>query len=141
MKPNSNLSPFIRACLLVAIIAGSVSTVNVLKLRGRILTLQKSLKAEVAAHENAERALARTQGALNQSLATLEETRAALDKCNGERDQAITEATTQTSRAEQLNHTLKNTRLERDDAKAELARYTNTRMTLEQVITASKTIR
>ena len=141
MKPDSSFSPFIRACLVIAIIAGTASTVNVMKLRGKFLTLQTSVKTATEARENAERQLIRTQHVLEQSVAALEEARAALNKCSGERDRAVTEAATRTAQVGQLNSTLKDTRSERDQTTAELARYTNTRMTAQQVAELATTLK
>src|SRR6476660_1224610 len=73
MKPDSSLSSFIRACLIIAIIAGTVSTVNVVKLRGTILTLHSSVETTTAARENAQRELIRTQQSLEHAVAALEE--------------------------------------------------------------------
>jgi chromosome segregation ATPase len=141
MKPSPSFSPFVRSCLVIAIVAGSVSTVNVMKVRGKMLALQSSLNAEVAARERVERELVRTTQVLEQSSAVLEETKAALDKCNGERDRTLAEAAAGRSQVEQLDKALKDARLEREEVKAELARYTNTGLKAEQVARLAATMK
>jgi hypothetical protein len=141
MKPRSSLPPFIRLCLTIAIVTGiAVSTVGLISIRSKIITLRKSLKTETAARQAAEHELNRTKQTLAHSVAELKETKGALIRSETERNQTVAEARAQGARAEQLDKALKNTRFERDEAKDALARYTNTRLTPEQVMATANTI-
>ena len=142
MKPRPPYFSIGRICLIVAIVASAgVCGVNLLKLRERIVALQADAKAQRAAKEKAVAELDQTKTTLENALSAVKATKNALEISNSERDRALAQAATQTSRAQELEQTLGKTRQELGETKDHLARYTNTGLTSEQVVTAAQRIR
>ncbi len=141
MKPARSHFSFSTLCLIIAILASiAVSSANLIKLRTRIIALHNEAKAQRLAKEETARQLTQTKATLESSLASLKATKTALETSNKERDQALTKATAEAKRSEEFAQKLKDVRQERDEARNELARYTNSGLTAEQVSMAAKTI-
>jgi septal ring factor EnvC (AmiA/AmiB activator) len=132
----------VRISLIIAIIAAvAVGVLNFTQLKPKIAKLETDLDTETKAHQefltkfnNSEKALAKTNAILKQTIATLEAT-------TSERDKAVTDLAAQTKRADKLNEDLTKTRAERDSAQQDLAAYKATGMTPEQISHVNKDLK
>jgi len=119
----------IRISLIVAIIAGlAVTGLNFVKVKEKITTIQAERENERSLKETAQNELAKTRKELDETTAAITE----------EKDRALAEVASQTRRADKLTTELNNTRRERDDAQAELARYRGTDLSVDQILAIKK---
>jgi hypothetical protein len=132
----------IRICLIAAIIFGlAVGILNFITVKDKIVALQTDLS-------NTKTQLADTQNKLHKTERKLADTQAQLDATNQvllatikERDDAVTQATAQTKRANQLADELKKTKDTLEDAQSQLAAYKATGFTPDQVLSLGKTLK
>lgn len=126
----------IRISLIVAIIAGlAVGTLNFLKVKEKIVTLQTNLKEQTDGRQKAETELASTRSELKQTNAVLKTTQELLKVTTEEKEKAVAEAAAQTKRADKLTEELTKTKQERDTAQQELAAYNVIGLSPQQVLT------
>jgi myosin heavy subunit len=132
----------VRISLIVAILAAiAVGVVNFVQVKPKVAKLETDLKTETEAHQKFEKDYRFTKSSLDKTNVILKQTLATLETTTAERDKAVADATTQTTRANKLNDDLTKTRGERDAAQQELAAYKATGMTLEQITRAFKDIK
>jgi hypothetical protein len=132
----------IRTSLILAILGGLATIgLTVIQVKHKITNLQSDLAAQTAGRQKAETELASTKAALATIAATLKETRGTLEVTAQEKQAALATAAAQTERAEKLTRDLSNTRQERDDAQANLARYRAAGLEPEQVLFAAGEIK
>jgi hypothetical protein len=125
----------IRICLIVAILAGlAVGTVNFLKVKEKITTLQTDLKNETDAKEKAQRDFAKASKELDTTKKTLDTTQKALTAANTAKDQAVSNLDAANKRADQLSETLAATKATLADAQADLEAYRLTGMKPNEII-------
>lgn len=125
----------IRICLIVTILAGlAVGTVNFLKVKEKITTLQTDLKNETDAKEKAQRELAKTSKDLDTTKKSLDQTKQALTAANTEKNQAVNERDAAVKRADQLSETLTTTKATLAEAQAELEAYHGTGLKPSEII-------
>lgn len=129
----------IRISLIVAIIAGlAVTGLNFVKVKEKITTIQAERENERSLKETAQNELAKTRKELDETTAKLKTTEENLAAVTEEKDRALAEVASQTRRADKLTTELNNTRRERDDAQAELARYRGTDLSVDQILAIKK---
>jgi myosin heavy subunit len=132
----------IRISLIIAIIAGlAAGTLNFLKVKEGITTLQTNLATQTDLKQKAERELAKTRSDLKATKEELATTKTALEGMTEERNTAVAEAEKRVKEAQALTEDVKKLTGEREVAQAEVARYRATGMTPEQIIAANKTIK
>jgi hypothetical protein len=90
--------------------------------------------AEIAAHNKTKTELKKTQSDLAQTQSELADTKT-------ERDKAVARADAQSKRADELNVRLTQVSQERDTAQNNLAAYTATRLTSDQVVALNKDLK
>ena len=128
-----------RICLIVALVAGlAVAVLNFVTIREKVTTLVQDRNNERSMKEQAQNDLSNTRNELDKTTAKLTQTEQALSTATTERDAAVAEKDRQIKRANELAENLANTTKDRDDAKAELFRYTITGFTPEQLTTLAK---
>jgi hypothetical protein len=129
----------IRISLIVAIVAGlAVGTLNFIKVKEKIVTIQGQRDEEKAAKEVAQKDARETHQALDKTTAELKTTKATLEATTAERDKAVAEATAQQKRADTVTADRDKIRKERDDAQADLAAYKATDLKPEQILAMNK---
>jgi multidrug efflux pump subunit AcrA (membrane-fusion protein) len=117
----------IRISLIIAILAGlAVGTVNFLKVKEKITTLQTELKDQTDQKEKAQRELAKTSKDLDTTKKSLDQTKQALTAANSEKDKALNAADTANKRADQLTEDLSKAKTTLADVQAELESYHGT---------------
>ena len=117
----------IRISLIIAILAGlAVGTVNFLKVKEKITTLQTELKDQTDQKEKAQRELAKTSKDLDTTKKSLDQTKQALTAANSEKDKALIAADTATKRADQLTEDLSKAKTTLADVQADLEAYRGT---------------
>jgi hypothetical protein len=132
----------IRISLIIAILAGlAVGTVNFLKVKEKITTLQTDLKNETDAKDKAQRDLAKTTKDLDSTKKTLDKTKQDLTAANTAKDQAITERDATNKRADQLTETLASTKVQLSDAQSSLEAYRGTGLTPPQILALNKQLK
>jgi cell shape-determining protein MreC len=124
----------IRISLIVAILAGlAVGTLNFLKVKEKITTLQANLDTETKAHQEFLGKYNASQKDLTKTTAELKQTKAELEATAAE-EKAEAEVATLTKRANKLTEDLGKTRQERDTAQQDLAAYKATGVTPQQIL-------
>jgi hypothetical protein len=132
----------VRICLVVTMAAAcAVSGVNLLKTRQKITGLQTGLQTQTVARQRAENELRGTQKELQATVASLAETKAAMEMAAAEKLKASEEAAAQTKRSAQLEHELQRTVAQRDAALDELAPFRTANLTAEEALNASKQLK
>jgi hypothetical protein len=132
----------IRISLIVAIIAGlAVGGLNFIKVKEKIVTLQTNLAEQTARADKAESDLASTRTELKNTSDKLKQTETTLAATTEEKEKFQAEADRQTKRADRLDADLAKTRQERDTARDELASYTGTGYTPQQILAFGKDIK
>ena len=132
----------IRISLIVAIVAAlAAGTLNIFQVRDKITTLISQRDDEhthrVAAEtdrENTKKELAKTKDVLTQTQQELTDTKT-------QRDKAVAEADVQIKRASDLSDKLAKKTQEFNDSQIQLAAYTVTGLTPDQVMSLSKTLK
>lgn len=132
----------LRICLIVAILAGiGAGVVSYLDISDKIPALQQQRDSEKAAKEEKIHELALTNAVLVRTQGKLVQTQQDLAETKSERDKAIAHADAQKKRADDLTDKLAKTTKERDMARANLAAYTGTGLTPEQVLSLNKNLK
>jgi hypothetical protein len=125
----------IRISLIVAIIAGlAVGTLNFLKVKEKITTLQANLDTETKAHAEFLGKYTVAQKDLTKTTAELKQTKAELEATAAAKEKADAEVAAQTKRADKLTADLDKTRQERDTAQQDLAAYKATGVSPQQIL-------
>jgi cell shape-determining protein MreC len=125
----------IRISLIVAILAGlAVGTLNFLKVKEKITTLQANLDTETKAHQEFLAKYNASQKDLTKTTAELKQTKAELEATAAAKEKAEAEVATLTKRADKLTEDLGKTRQERDTAQQDLAAYKATGVTPQQIL-------
>jgi myosin heavy subunit len=131
----------IRISLIIAIVAAlTITSLSLLKVRGRITSLQASLKEQTTARTKAETDLAGTKGDLERVNGVLRQTTAALETAKAENQALTATVESRTKQVKQLNQELASLQLKHDNAAAQLAAYESV-MTIQQAISAGKQIK
>jgi cell shape-determining protein MreC len=142
MKTGNPRPIVTRLSLLVTFLAALVAGgLNLTRLKQKITLLQSNLTAQTAARQKAETDLTEAETKLAATTAALKETRTALEASTAEKQQALANVATQTSRAEKLSSELTKTRTERDDAQTTLARFRGAGLEPEQIIVAARQLK
>ena len=129
----------IRISLIVAILAGlAVGTLNFLKVKEKITTLQANLDTETKAHQKFESQYNTTQKDLTKRTAELKQTKTELEATTAAKEKADADLVAQTKRADKLTEDLTKTRQERDTAQQDLAAYKVTGVTPQQIVRMNK---
>ena len=124
----------IRISLIIAIVAAlAVGVVNFVFVKDKIDKLVTDRNTNRDGFHATQAALAKTNAILVKTENTLKQTEQNLADTQSERDKAVTTATAQTKRANDLSDKLVATTTERDDARNEVASYKSTGFTPEQV--------
>ncbi len=132
----------LRTTLLVAIIASlAVCGLNVIKVKEKFLTLRSNLKQQTSGREAAETDLAAAKSEQRKTTVVLNQTRIELEAVTVAREKATAEIASQNQRIVKLVETLVESRQEREDALAELARYQASGIEPEQIAHAADQIR
>lgn len=132
----------IRICLIVAILAavGAVA-LNVTQVKGKITTLVTQRDDWNKKFTTADTDLKKAKKDLVSSQADLKQTKDKLAATTTEKEAAVKKADAETKRASELADKLSKTTQEREDAKAELARYTGTGISVERILAFDKEIK
>ena len=132
----------IRISLIVAIVAGlGVGTLNFVKVKEKITTLQANLTAETAARQTAESDLADTRSNLERTTTELTQARQSLETANSEREKALAAANEQRRRATQLDQELSEAKTTLSDVQARLAAYEGTGLPPAQILALSQNLK
>lgn len=124
----------IRISLIIAIVAAlAVGVVNFVFVKDKITTLVTDRNTQRDGRKTAEGERDKTKKELTKTQGELASTQQQLTDTQSERDKAVTTATAQTKRANDLSDKLVATTQERDDARNEVASYKSTGFTPEQV--------
>lgn len=130
-----------RISLIVAIIAGlAVGTLNFVKVKDKITTLQANLKEQTELKEKAQADASKTHKELDKTTAELKTTKQELAAATEAKDKAVAEANVQIKRAEKLSEELAKTQKERQEAQADLASYVATGFKPPEIIAFGKQI-
>ena len=125
----------IRISLILAILAGlAVGTLNFLKVKEKITTLQANLDTETKAHQEFLAKYNASQKDLTKTTAELKQTKAELEATTAAKEKLDADMAALTKRADKLNDDLNKTRQERDTAQQELAAYKATGVTPQQIL-------
>jgi hypothetical protein len=131
----------IRISLIIAIVAGlAAGTLNFLKVKEKITTLQANLKTETEAHAKFESDYKRTKNDLDKTNAVLKVTQETLKATEEEKQKAVAEAAAEKKRGDKLTDDLTKTRAERDDAQGQLAAYKATGYSPDQIFAFGKQV-
>src|SRR5258707_3790932 len=129
----------IRISLIIAILAGlAVGTLNFIKVKEKVVTLQTTLKEQTDLKDKALAELGSTKKELAKTTTELKQTKATLEATTADKNKAEAEVATQTKRADKLNDDLTKTREERDTAQQELAAFHATGLTPEGITKINK---
>ena len=132
----------IRISLIVAIVAAlAAGTLNIFQVRDKIGTLITQRNDERGQKEKALGDLANTQKELAKTKDNLTQTQQELTDTKSQRDKAVAEAKEQIKRASDLSDKLAKLTQEFNDSQAQLAAYTATTLSPEQVMALSKTLK
>jgi Tfp pilus assembly major pilin PilA len=135
-------SMLIRLSLIVAIIAAlGAGVVNFVFVKDKITTLTTDRDTQRTDKQKAQSDLAKTQKDLAKTQDTLKQTQQDLADANTARQKAEDAATAQTKRADDLSTKLAQTTQQRDDAQNQLAAYSNTGLTPDQVTKLNKSLK
>jgi hypothetical protein len=125
----------VRICLILAILAAvAVGVLNFVQVKEKITVLQTNLDTETKAHQEYLGKYNVTKSSLDKTNVILKQTIATLESTTAERDKAVSDAATQSKRADKLTDDLKRTTGERDAAQQELAAYKVSGLSPEQVV-------
>lgn len=131
----------IRISLIVAIAAGLIAgALNIVKVRDKITTLITQRDDFHNQRDQVQAQLDSTKKDLAKTKDDLTQTQQELTDTKTQRDKAVAEAKTQTTRADDLADKLTKTTQERDDAQARLAAYQATGLTADQVGSLNKAL-
>lgn len=132
----------IRISLILAIVAAlGAGALNVLQVRDKITTLVSQRDDERGQKQRALSDLSKAKTDLTKTQDTLKQTTQELTDAKSERDKAVTTATAQTKRADELSDKLTKTTQERDDTQTKLAAYVATGIPAEQVGKLSRSLK
>ena len=132
----------IRICLIVAIVAAlAAGTLNIFQVRDKIGTLITQRNDERGQKKKALGDLANTQKELAKTKDNLTQTQQELTDTKSQRDKAVADAKEQIKRAGDLSDKLAKTTQELNDTQGQLAAYTATTLSADQVMTLNKTLR
>ena len=132
----------IRISLIVAIVAAlAAGTLNIFQVRDKIGTLITQRNDERGQKEKALGDLANTQKELAKTKDNLTQTQQELTDTKSQRDKAVAEAKEQIKRASDLSDKLAKLTQEFNDSQAQLAAYTATTLSPDQVMSLSKTLK
>jgi flagellar biosynthesis chaperone FliJ len=124
----------IRISLIVAIVAAlAAGALNMFQVREKITTLISQRDDYHTARDQAQTELASTKKDLAKTRSDLAETQQELTDTQAARDKAVADAAAQSKRADDLSGKLAKTTQERDDARNNLAAYTATGLSSDQV--------
>jgi septal ring factor EnvC (AmiA/AmiB activator) len=132
----------IRISLIVAIVAAlAAAALNFTVVKGKIDALTQDRNTQRDQKVQAQTELASTKKELAKTKDDLAQTQQELTDTQKERDKAVADAATQSKRADDLSDKLAKTTQERDDARNNLAAYTTTGFTAEQVTKLGKSLK
>jgi cell shape-determining protein MreC len=132
----------IRISLIIAIVAGLfVAALNFIKVKEKITTLITERDEWHGKYDTTYADLTKTKSELGKTKTELAQTKQTLETTSAERDKAMAEAAIQNKRAGQLAEELTKTKMDRDDAQAQLGAYKTTGFTAEQVLNLGKTLK
>jgi hypothetical protein len=124
----------IRISLIIAIVGAlAAGILNIAEVRVKINTLMSQRDSYHSERDTARTELASTKRTLASTEDTLKQTKQDLVTARSARDKAVADAATQLKRADQLSDKLAQTTKERNDAQNQLAAYTATGFTSDQV--------
>ena len=124
----------IRISLIIALIAGlAVAGLNFFQVKAKVDTLVQDRNTQKAGRIAAETDLAATRTELDKTTAKLKSTEETLATTTTERDEAVATAAKLTAKTAELTAALEKTTAERDAAQADLAAYTASGFTAEQL--------
>ncbi len=133
MKPISQ-THVLRACLLIAIIAGlAISANNLILTKTRIHELRAGYQRQVHLRQQAESDLDRTTSELGTVFRRLQQTQSTLETAIGEREAAVMQASADRERAKKLDGRLSETLGQLDAVQTKLALYEISGLKPEQV--------
>jgi septal ring factor EnvC (AmiA/AmiB activator) len=139
---NSKQAMLIRISLIVAIVAAlAASALNFVVVKDKITTLIGDRDSQRSQKEQAQSELASTKKELAKTKDDLAQTQQELADTQAARDKAVADAATQSKRADDLSDKLAKTTQERDDARNNLAAYTATGLTSDQVTKLNATLK
>jgi len=132
----------IRISLILAIVAAlAAGTLNILQVKDKISTLTTDRNTQRDGRITAEGERDKTKKDLAKTQDTLKLTTQELTDAKSERDKAVTTATVQEKRANDLSDKLAKTTQERDDSQNQLAAYKATGITPDQVGKLSRALK
>jgi hypothetical protein len=124
----------IRISLILAVVAAlAVGVVNFVWVKDKIDTLVTDRNTNRDNWHNTQAQLSQTNKILVKTQGVLKQTQQDLADTQADRDKAVANAIAQSKRADQLSDKLAKTTQERDDAQNNLAAYTATGLTSDQV--------
>jgi hypothetical protein len=136
------IAMLIRISLILAVIAAlAVGVVNVVVVKDKINTLVTDRNYNRDNWHSTQAQLAQTNKILVKTQGDLKQTQQDLADTQADRDKAVANALAQSKRADQLSGQLAKTTQERDDAQNNLAAYTATGLTADQVSKLSRTLK
>lgn len=132
----------IRISLIVAIVAAlAAAALNFTVVKGKIEALTEDRNTQRDQKVQAQTELASTKKELAKTKDDLAQTQQELTDTQAARDKAVADAAAQSKRADDLSDKLAKTTQERDDARNNLAAYTTTGFTAEQVTKLGKSLK
>ncbi len=132
----------IRISLILAVIAAlAVGVVNFVFVKDKINTLVADRNTNRDGWHATQTELAQTKKVLVKTQGDLKQTQQDLADTQADRDKAVANLLAQQKRADQLSDKLAKTTQERDDAQNNLAAYTATGLTAEQVGRLNRTLK
>jgi hypothetical protein len=124
----------IRIALIIAILAGlAAGTLNFLKVKESITTLQDTLTATKSELDSTKSKLASTKKELQTTTEDLKKTQTELADTKKERDAAVAQIAVQKKQADRLNEELARVKVERDDVAAEIAAWKALGFSVDQI--------
>ena len=132
----------IRICLIIAVVGAlAVGGINFFVVKDKLNALVTDRNTQREGRKTAETDLVKTKKELTKTQGELASTQQQLTDTQGERDKAVATAAAQSKRANDLADNLTKTTGERDDARNQLAAFTSTGFTAEQVGKLGRTIK
>lgn len=131
-----------RICLILAILAaGAAVGLNITGVKKKITALIEDRDKWHAQFTKTDADLTKSKKDLAATKTELKQTQDKLVATTDERDKAVKKADSEAKRSSELADKLTKTTQERDDAKSELARYTGTGLTVEQILAFDKVVK